>query len=519
MDFGLVLVIMAVLYKKLISGINKLIKLETSQNTLLFFIATAYALYTIFSLVAYAVSGNSVTPKELMLFGFAVSIYAVLSLVSDLLNCIRERRTFNIISSADTLYTAEKSDIKTVNKSDVENENNYKIRKTKLVSGYFQKMSNNDDIGIKPMYLIGIVPIISLAFGLTVYFLSSSISLCVSVVMLSLLFCVPVPLLFNSALIRFMLLNPASNKKSAYIGNSAPEEMSKAKCITVSDNDCVEILGYTEIHPSVRGDTGESLKIAYEIFSALGGPLATIGSSEISHSARTSHDVVINQITNDGIDIYYDSSVNVLLGDKHYMQSHNIKVKTDTNLLTATKGSEKSVIFMAFDGVPKLGFIINSRITSKFMIMSESLIKSGIRICVQSYEPQINNLYFEQNKGQFMSSVNVIKPDNYESSDTRDMCDGCVVSASDSFELAQMIAKSRKVSEHLKINKLVNVGTLVSCILASFMIAVLAIYGTNIIEELSVLTNHLTTVFNILMVASLIPVIVQMVAIFKNKKR
>ena len=519
MDFALVLLIMTVLYKKLVSGISKLMKLETSSNTILFFIATAYALYTIFSLIAYAISGKSVTPKELMLFGFAVSIYAVLTLVSDLLNCIRERRTFNIISSSDTLYTAEKSDIKTVNKSAVASENNYRIRKTKLISGYFRKTTKNDDIGIKPFYLIGIVPIISLALGLAVYFLSSSISLCVSVVMLSLLLCVPVPFVFTSTLIHFILLNPTSDKKSAYIGNSAPEEMSKAKCITVSDNDCVEILGYTEIHPSVRGDTGESLKIAYEIFSALGGPLATIGSSEISHSARTSHDVVINQITNDGIDIYYDSSVNVLLGDKHYMQSHNIKVKTDTNLLTATKGSEKSVIFMAFDGVPKLGFIINSRITSKFMIMSESLIKSGIRICVQSYEPQINNLYFEQNKGQFMSSVNVIKPDNYESSDTRDMCDGCVVSASDSFELAQMIAKSRKVSEHLKINKLVNVGTLVSCILASFMIAVLAIYGTNIIEELSVLTNHLTTVFNILMVASLIPVIVQMVAIFKNKKR
>ena len=519
MDFGLVLLIMAVLYKKLVSGINKLIKLETSTNTLLFFIATAYLLYTIFSLIAYAIAGNSVTQKELMLFGFAVSIYAVLSLVSDFLNCIRERRTFNIISSSDTLYTAEKFNIKTSNKSTGDSENNYITRKTKLISGYFRKISKDDELGIKPMYLIGIAPIISLTLGLAVYFLSSSISLCVSVVMLSLLFCVPVPFVFTSTLIRFVLLNPRSNKKSAYIGNFAPEEMSHTTRLTFNDNDCIELVGYTEIHPSGRNDTHESLKVAYEIFSALGGPLSAIGNTELTHSDRKSHDVVINQITNDGIDIYYDSSVNVLLGDRHYMQSHNIKVKTDTNLHAATKGNDKSVIFMAFDGVPKLGFIINSRITPKFMIMSESLIKSGIKICVQSYEPHINNLYFEQNKGQFMSSVNVIKPENYESRDTRDMCDGCVVSSSDSFELAQMIAQSSQIAKQMKINKLVNVGILVFCILSSLMVAAISTYGIQLADELSVLTNHLTTIFNVLMVASLIPVIFEIVAIFKNKKQ
>ena len=517
MDFTLVLVIMAVLYKKLISGITKLIKLETSPNTLLFFIATAYALYTIFSLIAYAIGSGTVAEGDLMLFGFAVSIYALLALVSDLLNCIKERRAFNIISSSDTLYTAEKSNIKVGNKTSYGAESNYKIRKTKLVSGYFRKNSYNDSLGIKPMYLLGIVPIVSLALGLATYFLSSSISLCVSVVMLSLMLCVPLPFVFTPTLIRFILLNPSTDKKAAYIGNAAPEEMSKTTGFTFCDRDCIEILGYTEIHPSNRSDTNESLQIAYKIFSALGGPLSAIGNSELSGGESKSHDVVINHIANDGIDIYYNSSVNVLLGDKHYMQSHNIKVKTDTNLYAATKGSDKSVIFMAFDGVPKLGFIINSRISPKFMSISESLIKSGLKVCIQSYEPQINDLYFEQNKGQFMSSVNVIKPDHYESSETSDMCDGCVVSATDGFELAQLIAESPKISKHLKINRLVNIGILASCILAALIIAVITTHTSLLFDGIDVLTNHLTTVFNALMAASLIPVIFEIVAIFKKK--
>ena len=174
---------------------------------------------------------------------------------------------------------------------------------------------------------------------------------------------------------------------------------------------------------------------------------------------------------------------------------------------------------MAFDGVPKLGFIINSRIKPDFLKMSDALIKSGIRICVQSYEPHINDLYFEQNKGSVASSISVIKNENYESSDAHDLSDGCVVSASGGIELAYTIAKSAKIAKHLKINKLVSIATLAVGLLIACFAVFFVTRELHTLGIFEVLRTNLTTVFNALMFASLIPVVFEIIYIIKNKDK
>ncbi len=514
MEFSLILVTIAILYKKLISGFNKLMKLETSPNTLFVFVAASYVLYAIFSLLGFTISSQAINPDDLMLFGFCVSLYAVLSLVSDLLNCIKERKVFNIIASAETFYTAEKQGA--INNG---SEQEFIIRQTKLISGYFRKTSQNGNLVIKPMYLIGIAPIVSIIVGISVFFITKSLMLGLSLAMMTLLFSLPISCLFSSPLINYVLSCCMVDKNTAYIGNLAPHEMSKATALIFRDSDSLEITGYTEIHPSGRSDTSESLKIAYEIFNALGGPLAMIGAKHIKDYSDGSHEIVINQITDNGIDIYFDSSINILLGDKQYMQAHNIKVKTDTNLSTATKGSDRSVIFMAFDGIPKLGFIINSRIKPKFLKMSDSLNKSGIKVRVQTYEPQINDLYYEQNKGRSVSSINVIKPERYESVERLDMCDGCVVSSADSTSLADAISSSSEIARQIKINKRINIATIVFGLLFACALILFVAQGSFELDLLAAIRSHLTSVFNALMLASLIPAAIEIIHIVRNKKK
>ncbi len=513
MEFSLVVAIAAILYKKLISGFNKLMKLETSPNTLFVFVAAIYVFYAIFSLLGFIIFSKAINPDDLMLFGFCVSIYAVLSLVSDLLNCIKERKVFNIIASSKTLYTAEKQG------ANNDSEQEFTIRQTKLISGYFRKTSQNENLVIKPMYLIGIAPIVSIIVGISVFFITKSFMLGLSLAMMTLLFSIPISCLFSSPLIHYVLSCCMVDKNTAYIGNLAPEEMSKATALIFRDSDSLEITGYTEIHPSGRSDTIESLKIAYEIFNALGGPLAMIGAKYIKADGDESHEIVINQISDNGIDIYFDSSINILLGDKQYMQSHNIKVKTDTNLSTATKGSDRSVIFMAFDGIPKLGFIINSRIKPKFLKMSDSIHKSGIKVRVQTYEPQINDLYYELNKGRSISSINVIKPDRYESVECLDMCDGCVVSSADPTSLADAISSSSKMARQIKTNKLINIITIVFGLLLACALTVFVAQGSFELDLLVTIRSHLTSVINALMLASLIPVALEIIQIVRNKKK
>ncbi len=515
MEFVLVVAIVGILYKKLISGFNKLMKLETSPNTLFVFVSATYILYSIFSLLGFIICSGTINPDDLMLFGFCVSIYAVLSLVSDLLRCIKEHKAFNVIASAETLYTAEKQGV--INN---DSKQEFRIRQTKLISGYFRKTFENENLVIKTMYLIGVAPIISIIVGITAFSVTQSLMLGLSLTMMTLLFSIPISCLFSSPLIHFVLSNcMIDSNNTAFIGNLGPAKMSKVTSLIFRDSDSLEITGYTEIHPSGRTDTSESLKIAYEIFAALGGPLAMIGAKSVNPDNAVSHEIVINQISDNGIDIYFDSSINILLGDKQYMQAHNIKVKTDTNLSTATKGSDRSVIFMAFDGIPKLGFIINSRIKPKFLKMSDSLHKSSIKVRVQTYEPQINDLYYEQNKGRSISNINVIKPDRYEPVECLDMCDGCVISSADPTSLADTISSSYEISRRIKANNRINIATIVVGLLLSCSLTLFVAQGSFELGFLAAIRSHLTSVVNALMLASLIPAVVEVIHIVRNKKK
>ena len=185
------------------------------------------------------------------------------------------------------------------------------------------------------------------------------------------------------------------------------------------------------------------------------------------------------------------------------MLAHNIKVKTDTNLNAATKGMDCSVIYMAFDGIPKLGFIINSKIKPDFTRITERLDKDSIKVLVETYEPQINDLYFEQNRSQNSAIIGVFKPPEFESSECKQICDGGIISANDSFSVAEAVLLSRKIIDQRKCNKrhhviLSAIGVLFACILTVIlnMSESIYIFGT--------LKAHISLLFNIIMIGGLI---------------
>ena len=511
-----------ILYKKLISGVAGIFKFEMKSSSIFSFVVLLYGLSSLASLILYFITFNTIDPNRLMMFGFCVSIYAVLSVISDLLTCIKEYNMFKIIESSEELYVAERqkafSPLSGRSGSRVKEDRVYKIRKTSLVSGYFRKTAQRVQSSVKPIYLIGVVPIISLVIGGICFFFGGSLMAAVSVTMFSAMLCLPFGYVFIPSFVEYMTSKWVSDKKIAFIGNNASEEMSKAELIILKDNDTVEITSYTEIRPSNRTDIKKSLDIAYELFRALGGPLSGIGSDDRSDDVKANHDMVINQITDHGIDVYFDSSMSILLGDKHYMQLHNIKVKTDGNLSTAVRGVDRSVLYMAFDGVPKLGFIVNSRVKPKFIRTANSLAEEGIRVFVETYEPQINSLYYEQNKGDCAASIGVIKPEIYEDSESVPMCDGCVVSGSDALNLAQAICMSKEIHKQKKIGGIINIVTSICGVAGACFLTALAVTGGNQIAFFEFLSNHITFLFGLTMFTGLIPGIVEIIRISKRKK-
>jgi hypothetical protein len=513
-------VLCLVIYPKLISGAIGILKFETDLYSLLTFLILTYILYDLFAIIAYFVNESIVTSSDLMLFGGPIAVYSLLILISDLANCTREAKTFGIISSFDSFYVAEKQNSAQLakfgeNTDGATGEGTYRIRKTSLVSGYFKKMSHSRINSVNLIYILGIVPTVSVIIGCCCLLLGDNFLRCASSIFLSIMLCIPFSYIFIPSLTEFIISSKLNKEKIAFIGTESVSEYASTKNLIFKDIDSVEITSCTEIQPSKRTIIQSDVEIAHKVFRALSGPLSTVKGTAAAETSYDRSTVIINDIQDNGIEIYFESSMNILIGDKPYMQAHNIKVKTDTNLNAATKGVDRSVIYVAYDGIPKLGFIVNSKIKNDFSSIADLMEENDIHIFVETYEPQINDVYFEQNKTASLANVNVIKPNTFENDGENQSGNGGLISAKSSMDLAKTICACKKLTEYRKHNRFLNIflsgiGGIFACL---FMVLTSTL---NYLPFFDFLRLHTSLIFNVVMLAAMTPGIVRLIRLNKN---
>ena len=519
LEFLLILMVGMILYKQLYTGIIGILRFEARAYSVLVLILGCCCIYDISAIILYIINAGVINRSELMMFGFTAALYAILIVASDLLSCIKEFKTFDLLSASEVLFVAEKQNNR--NSNTAKNDSNdktkanrymdlgnhaYKIRKASIVSGYFKKTSLSSSSSVNLIYVIGIVPILALIVGCVVALIGENMLRGASSVLATILLCMPFSLIVFNVISEYLIALELSKKKVAFIGADAADELSKTDTVIFDDQDAIKITSYTEIQPSKNANMKRYIATAYEVFDALSGPLSQykLNITEGEAKASSQHELIINEINDNGMNMYFKSSMNILLGDQNYMRSHGINVKIDSNLSTATRGADCSVIYMAFDGSPKLGFIINSSIKDDFLKCVTSLEKENIKVFVESFEPQINDLFFEHNKGDSKVMINVHKPLKYEDSLQKEACDSNIISTSGAVNLANAILYSRNITEqraHIKrTNFIVIVCGFLSAVLLSALLCV-----PDSVPFLGVLKSHTSLLFNILMVAGLIP--------------
>ncbi len=514
-----------ILWKKLLYGAIAIAKFEATIYTPIVLVIFGLCLHNIIVAIAYVVDQSAFDGMPLMLYGACAILYCLFATISDLMDCSKEFNTFNILASHEYIYTveqyqADKDDDKSIHHSseslDLKHEKTYKVKKAPLIRGYFKKISSSYDNRVNVIYVFGIVPVLAALSGCLHLVVSKNILGAVSVMLGTMLLCMPFACIFTFSLDDYVLSSRLKERKAAFIGTDAVTEYACADVLMFTDNDALEITSYTEINPNKNADSQHFLDMAYRVFQTLGGPLSKVTSNKVRDQDIIPNDIVINSISDNGIDMYFDSSVNILLGDRQYMLSHNIKVKTDANLLAATRGAERSVIYMAFDGTPQLGFILGTKIKSSFLDVADALDIKNIRVFVQSYEPQVNDIYFEQNKRDTTPMISVYKSDVYDAPKSESSCDGGVIAA-DETSLAQAISMSGDIVSQKKLNKRIHFALILAGFIASCIFScVIGLRDT--ISFVPVFNKYLPIVFGIVMILGLIPNISNIFKRYKKKR-
>ncbi|MBQ3011964.1 MAG: hypothetical protein IJD74_00320 [Clostridia bacterium] len=496
----LVALVALVLHKKLFAGITGILKFDPDQYSILAFVMSIYALYDVFALIIYTINHKSMQISDFSLFGTCIALYALLTVASDLVTCLKEAAAFDLIASSNKLFTVEKIDPGELD--DYHNEKTYKIRRTTLVSGYFEKTVQSKPPSVSLIYIIGVVPLIALIMGCAFVISTGNMLNGITSATAAVFLCIPLSCVFMFPIHEYIISTKLKGNKIALIGYDAADEYAKIQNIVFEDRDVISVSSYSEIQPQYASGNS-SLKIAYEVFNALNGTISDM--SKIQQTSKN-EDVVINGISDNGIDITYSASINILFGDKNYMKAHNIKVKTDSALHGATKGTGRSVLYMAFDGIPKLGFILGSNVNSQFIHTAQELEQRGIKVFVESYEPYINDVYFEQNAGGNIS-VGIFKPKDHKLRSCSDVSNSKVISNSGDFRLATIVRTSQEIVRQRTVCKYVNyglmlIGLVLSCLLS---IVINSAVDSTILNFIKI---HSSLILNLGLLLGLVPTLV-----------
>lgn len=522
LDFLLVAITALICGKRLLFGAIGISRFESNTYSVLLLFTAEYLIYNVLVSIIYAIEPILLYNSFCWISGSCVLAYFVAVTLCDLLDCDKEYKTFELMTASQKFYTAEE-----LSPSDESNEasrvkghhvgtapGTFRVRKTSMIGGYFKKTAESGIKAIKPVYALGIVPSIALALSCLVALLSENAVYGVHTFIMTSMLCIPMSCLSLGAINGYINAKHHRDNNAAFIGSNNQIEYSNASMLVFDDTEAMEIISYKEINPEKNTDgIQQKLLTAYNVFNTLGGPLGELVPDKyVSHEG---HELVINSISDNGINIYFDSTTNILIGDRQYMLLHDLKVKTDVNLTTATKGSDRYVIYMAFDGKPQLGFVLTQKIKPDFAKISSILADCRIAITVESYEPEVNELYFEQNKSSDYSVLSIHRPSRYQKKTSDAVCDGALV-ASDALSLSKAIAKCKnEPTRKKKIRRANLISFMIGGLFAALMALIMCIDSSKGI--LSTLSSHPYLAFSIAIIAGTIPGIINAVKEYLRK--
>ena len=436
----------------LIEGARGIAKLDPKNYSIPVFLMIIQLIYDVF-IIALQASGNASSDNRMITSGFIVIIYVLVALVADALECDAEKNTFDVVSSDGRLYSAEKINKPKTDNTDKHGHRNiatsdamlgnciYKVKETDIPHGYFARMSKKYGKCLRVMYFMGIVPVLALIVGCITLISNGNAYSALSAVITVIFMGFPMSFVLFKAVPYHYMSRTLSSQSCAIVGDISSDEYLAIDMLMFDDVDAIKVTESIEIRPEGNIDVASAIKTASRAFRALGGPLSRIVAAD---STEENASINIVSIKDNGIEFYMDSYLHVVIGDKNFMAIHGMKVSSSSQIISSfTDNKATSVLYVAFNGVPQLGYIVTSKINEEFTNTIKALSGVGIKTAVSTYSPAINDYYFEANKPRGVASAVVYKPSMFEAKDKTHFVDGGVFAIGDPTKIATAFIEAK----------------------------------------------------------------------------
>lgn len=264
-----------------------------------------------------------------------------------------------------------------------------------------------------------------------------------------------------------------TKENCALIGEEAVEEYNESKTIIFNDYRLCRAMSCSELAVRDKSDDlRRDLKLAGILFRKIGGSLSEIGKATATKSPDPA--VAFVRIADTGVEAVIDNQYHVIAGDAKFLKKSGIRIPRETADRALRRAANVGLLYFAVDGILKLTYDIEYALDPRFEIIAERLADSTTSVAIQSYNPNLDETFFEQIRHADAIPVRVIKPGKYESEALLEISDTGAVALGGEGHIvnplyaARQINKTKRISCYLQLVAcgISFVGTLVLMLLS-----------------------------------------------------
>ena len=431
----------ALSYKQINAGLRSLLHFSPTPYTVAAVLLPIAVIYDLAALFA-----------KSDMFGVDLPIAAILLLtaICDVLRLSNEMRTFRIVSAEGEknvldAATPRKKKLRRGNKivkiiNDDLGENLYRVRKAEQCVGFFRRF-NAMQSAVLPFTLF-----LATSFSLSVIsafitaVVTDSLSITLSAFMVVLLTSAPISALFAYFFPLCRANRLLYKHNCALVGEESVTEYDQNKTLIFDDSDLYSAKTQAEVSVEDGDILRHDLRLAGILFRKLGGALESVG-VKLS-GGQADPPVSILRIRENGVEAMVDNSRHMLIGSAEFMQRGGIRVPKESTDRILRRTANVSLMYVAVDGVLKLGYEIEYQTEKSFEDLISELADANTSVAIRSYDPNLNDTFLHKSRPDGIAPVQVIRPGRFEEDKPVEISDTGAVALGNKKDLAAVLHAS-----------------------------------------------------------------------------
>ncbi len=513
-----------IIRRELLSGTIGIFKFSPNIFALPLLSLLVFVAYDAFLIVSCFVDSLAVDIAIAPLFGFETALLFVFALLSQLMNCVREQKTFNLISSEKQLYAGEifvskEKDVVTRDERSIHTHEIRKqikgnaviIKKTKYVAEYFKRSAESFYNSPYSAWSLILALFSSVVITCVLIAKSTNISDIVTSIAFSIYICISASFVLSFPFVTYVISKRLNEKGCAFVGIGAIKEYEKTNSVIFPDTVAFELNDSIEMISLGDNDVNTSIKTANRLFASLGG---TLYKSVTDNSICSDEPVGIANIdialTNDnGIELYMDNETHILLGNRKFILSYRKRVDFSVeDFIPDTKYKDKDILYVVIDGKLSLAYIVSTQLKESFKDVVKLLTQNSIKTMVSTYEPNVKPTRTQEGK------IGVYRQYEYESSTKSVSRFGGIVSSEDATNIAYALVALKDIRKITKKSSQLSLGIILIGFVMAIAVSLIG-YLLPIMRPILKYRDIIAVLFQILGVAV---IAINTIRILKNNK-